>query len=206
MSLRPTMAPLIQRVRLLINDPNPNFTDTVVQFSDLEIQEVMDESRLDVVNGTLTAKPTFSGTSITFLDYYSDLGGWEEGAVLKQFLTRTVTPSISEPIVGHWQFAQTTLPPIYVTGALHDVYRSAADLLERWSARWVLRYNVTTDGQSAQRSQASTALLNLANKYRMKQRAQSIAIMRTDTRQPSGLAGAAGPLEIDYMSSGQKGS
>lgn len=199
MAVRSTMAALIARTRLLINDPS----STSQIFTDQDIQNVLDASRTDVKNEVMIHKPTFSGSTIQFLDYYTYLGDWEDDTVLKQYLINTVTPSVSEPIAGHWQFAATTLPPVYISGKNYDVYRCAADLLERWAARWVLSYNVNVDGQSLQRSQASVALMNLAKQYRMQQRARSINVTRSDARQPSSLAGAGlGPTELDYMAQG----
>ena len=198
MPVRSSMAALISRVRLLIND-----TGSSPIFADQDIQDVMDESRLDVKNELLIQKPSFSGSSIQFLDYYSRLGGgWEDSVVLKQYLTVTVTPSLSEPIAGHWQFATTTLPPVYASGSVHDVYRAAADLLERWAAKWALSYNISVDGQSLQRSQAAQALQNLAHTYRLKQRAHVIQATRSDVRSTSTAAQALGAQEIDMMGSG----
>lgn len=200
MAVRATMAALITRIRVLINDPSGSSQI----FDDQTIQDVLDESRQDVFNMALQAKPTYSGTTIAYLDYESELGGgWEDGYTLKQFLTVTVTPSVLEPIAGHWQFAQNTLPPVFITGKLYDVYRGAADLLERWSAKWALAYSFSSDGQSFQRHQASIGLLNLAKMYRQKQRPGTISMTRSDLGgQAEAVAAAVGPGELDYMASG----
>jgi hypothetical protein len=108
---------------------------------------------------------------------------------------------VSEPIVGHWQFAQTTLPSVFITGKTYDVYRAAADLLERWAARWALSYDVNVDGQSLKRSQAGMALQNLARQYRMQQRAFTISTTRTDTGSDKERFDLSA-REIDYMGSG----
>lgn len=203
MPTRPTMANLITRVRLLINDPNPNFVQSVVQFSDQEIQDVMDATRQDLRYLTLAPAPTFSGSNIQYLDYYADLSDWEDDVTFKQWRINSVTPATSENITAHWVFAQTTLPPVYLIGKTYDVYRSAADLLERLSARWALSYNVSADGQSLQRSQAFTMIQDLAHNYRMKQRPHVIGVTRSDLvnkAQNNNLG--LGPLPIDYMGSG----
>ncbi len=165
----------------------------------------MDEGRIDIVNGSMTAKPTFSGNTVLYLDYFTDGGGgWEDDYVLRQFLTNLVTPSTVEPIAGHFQFATTTLPPIFITGKLFDIYRSAADLLERWSASWVMSYTVNVDGQSLQRGMVAPAMQALAKTYRRQQRAGTISMTRSDlagtgTEDALSLA----PRNIDYFSSGQ---
>src|SRR5438132_4366820 len=198
MALRRTMATLIARVRLLINDP----ASGTQQFADTDIQDVLDESRQDVYNMPLKAQPTFTGSTISYLDYLSDIGGFEDGMVLKQYLTVTVTPSLIEPIAGHFQFAQSTFPPIYCTGKIYDVYRASADLLERWAARWTLSYTINVDGQTLHREGASTQLLNLAKTYRRKQRPGTITFSRTDVNASVEDNVSLGPKPIDYMASG----
>ncbi len=198
MAVRSTMAAIIKRVRVLINDPE----GASQTFDDQTIQNVLDDSRQDYVNESLTTKPTFVSGTIQYLDYWHDLGSWEDGTIFKQFLYVVVTPSASEPITGHWTFAQNTRPPVYLTGSTHDLYRASADLLERWAAKWVLSYDFTSDGQSFRRSQAATALQTLAATYRRKQRASSISFSQSDL-QAEGMASVGlGPTEIDYMSSG----
>jgi len=199
MALRSSMAALIARVRILINDP----AGANQQFADTDIQDVLDESRVDYVNEPLKPSPTFGGSTIRYLDYFHDLGGWEDNPILKQYLVTVVTPSASEPIVGHWQFATTTLPPVFITGALHDVYRASADLLDRLAMRWALSYDIGVDGQNLRRSQVVTALQKMAQSYRTSQRASSLIVMRSDLQQPAGAGGLGlGAHEIDYMGSG----
>ena len=198
MAVRASMAAIIARVRILINDPS----GASQTFDDQTIQNVLDDSRLDVSNVSLTPYITYSGNTILFLDYYHELGGWEDNVVLKQFLATVVTPSVSEPIVGRWSFAATTRPPVYITGSTHDLYHASADLLERWVAKWELNYDFTSDGQNFKRSQAATMLQNLAKTYRSKQRATSLSTTRSDL-QGAGMAKVGlGPTEVDYMGSG----
>ncbi len=202
MAVRTTMAALIARARLLINDP----AGITQLFEDQDIQDVMDESRLDVVNEVMRPQPTYTGAQIQFLDYYTSLGNWEDDWVIKQFLITEVTPSLAEPIAGHWQFSNSTLPPLYITGKNYDIYRAAADLLERQAAQWSLSFNINVDGQSLARSQAAQALQKLALTYRMKQRAINIIGMRSDTKRAGNLVGLGlGPVEVDYMGSGNPG-
>jgi hypothetical protein len=199
MAVRNSMASLITRVRTLINDPS----STSQIFDDQTIQDVLDYGRLDVVNEVMTPKPTFTGASIQFLNYYTQLGDWEDDIVFKQYLVTPVTPATLEPIAGHIVFAATTLPPIYWTGKTYDVYRAAADLLERQAAQWMLRFSFSSDGQSVQRSQAHTMILDLATTYRQQQRPREISLIRSDMRSRDNMAGAGlGPLEIDYMGDG----
>lgn len=199
MAVRPSMASLIARERLLINDP----AGASQTFDDQSIQDIMDESRVNVRYMALAPAPTYSGSTLLYLDYYSDYGGWESDITFWQYLTVQVTPTVSENIVGHWTFAQTTLPPVLCVGKLFDVYRSAADLLERWAAKWAMSYNVSVDGQSLQRSQVQLQMLTLAKTYRMKQRPVSSAMTRSDLlRAGHGSGLDLGPRDIDFFASG----
>lgn len=200
MPVRSTMASLITRVRLLINDVLPSGSGQI--FADQDVQDVLDASRQDILNGVTIGKPTFSGSTIQYLDYFTALGDWEDDATFKQYLTTVVSPSTSEPIAGHWKFATSTLPPIYITGKTYDIYRASADLLERWSARLVLNFDFSSDGQSFRRSQAAPALMALAKSYRMQQRAFSINIQRSDLGGKANQTNLLGPSPIDYMASG----
>jgi len=193
------MASLISRVRLLINDPAGGSQI----FADQDIQNVMDESRLDLMNEPLGHDPTYVSGSIQYLFYKHDLKNWEDGMVLKQYLTTIVTPSAIDPINALWTFAASTFPPVYVTGSVHDIWRSAADLCERRAALSVLSYDFSSDGQSFKRSQMAAGWLTLAKTYRMKQRAGSISMVRSDITDQAGQSdNLLGPREIDRMASG----
>ena len=198
MAVRATMSALIAQVRILINDA----AGASQVFDDQTIQDTLDFSRQNVTYMRLRPSPTFTSGTISYLDYYAELGNWEGDLVLKQYLSTTVTPASSELIVGHWTFATSTLPPVYIaSGKTYDVYRAAADLLERWSAKWVLSYGMTVDGQSLQRNQVTTALQQLARTYRAQQRAHAIKAIRSDiaSKDQDLSLGATG---IDYMASG----
>lgn len=198
MAVRSTMASLIARVRLLINDTGGSPT-----FADQDIQDVLDESRLDVKNQPLIEKPTFSGTSIQYLDYWSSYGGWEDGMVLKQYETVTVTPSLIEPIAGHFAFSANVFPPVFISGSLHDVYRGAADLLERMSTKYMLDFDFTSDGQSFRKSQRIDMIQKAILSFRRQQRPFTSQMVRTDMR-PTNASSSnpLGPRAIDYMASG----
>ncbi len=199
MAVRSTMAALIARERVLINDP----AGASQVFDDQTIQDIMDESRQDFYNLSLIPKPTFAIGTISYLDYFSEFGGWEDDFVIKQFLTVVVTPATSEPIAGHFRFTVTTRPPLLITGKLFDVYRSAADLLERWAARYMTRFDFTSDAQSFKVSQVPVQLQKLAQTYRAYQRVGHLEVKRSDLDgKDRRVATGLGPLEIDYMASG----
>lgn len=202
MTARSTMASLILSVRTLINDTLPIGAGQI--FDDQIIQDVMDEAREDVLNMPLIPKPTFSGSTIQYLDYFSEFGGWEDGMVLKQYLTVVVTPSLIEPIPGHFQFSANVWPPVYLTGRWFDRYRSAADLLERLASQYVLRYSMTVDGQNLQIGQVVNNLQNLAKTFRRQQRPRTIHMKYSTVKDNQDTGISLAPTELDYMSSGGK--
>jgi hypothetical protein len=190
------MAALITRIRILVNDP----AGASQIFTDDQIQDVCDESRVDVSNAMLKPVITYAPT-IQYLNFYSDLGGWETDYVIKQALTTTVTPSSAEPIAGKFTFSTSQYPPLYITGKLHDVYHAAADLLERWAAKKALDFDVVVGGQTFRQAQVADALQKLAMTYRRQQRVSTITMKRSD------LAGRSArnllePRGIDYIASG----
>jgi hypothetical protein len=198
---RSTMAALISRVRLLINDVLPANSGQV--WTDNQIQDVMDATRLTYRYLALAPAPTYTASTINYFDYYADLTDWEDDVAFFQWRINTVTPATAENIPGHWVFATTTLPPVYLVGKTYDVYRSAADLLERQAAQWTLAYTISVDGQNLQRGNVITALQTLAQTYRQKQRIGQHKITRTDLSDKAGNTQLGlGPLPIDYMGSG----
>lgn len=201
MPVRSTMANLIAEVRLLINDLLPLGSGQV--FSDQNIQDVMDESRENLRYLTLAPSPTYSGSNIQYLDFYADFGVFEDDITLWQYRIIPVTPTVTENIVGHWTFATTTLPPVFAIAKRYDIYRAAADLIERRAAQWMMSHSLTVDGQNLARGQVLAMILQLAKTYRMKQRAITIGTIRSDVAAGDEGAGIdLGPREIDYIGDG----
>ncbi len=202
MPVRSTMAALIARERILINDVSGSPI-----FSDQTLQDVLDESRVNLRYLMLNESPTYSGSSLLYLDYYLPRGNAniEDDYTLWQYLTVSVTAASAEPILGHFTFAASTLPPVYIIGKSYDIYRAAADLLERQAAMWSTAYAFSSDGQSFQRQQAMVALLDLAHTYRGKQRVRVAQGVRGDLALGDSQAGNGGPVALDYFSSGDPG-
>jgi hypothetical protein len=193
---RSSMAALITRIRVLINDP----AGASQVFTDDQIQDVSDESRVDMVNALLKPTVTYAPT-VQYLNYYSDLGGWETDYVILQNLSAAVTPSTSEPIAGKFTFSSSTPPTLTITGKLHDVYHASADLLERWAAKKALDFDVVVGGQTFRQAQVADALQKLAMAYRRQQRASSITMKRSDLTGRS-ARNLLEPRSIDYMANG----
>ncbi len=196
---RATMADLIARVRIDIGDA-PGLTQ---QFTDVQIQDALDLYRTDYINDLLVARPTYSGGTILYLNYYSNgITDWESDYTLWQYLYHQVTDDTtqSEPLTGHWVFAATTLPPIFIRGKAYDVNLANWKLCMRWASVLARQYNFTSDGQSFSRNQAYQAMVNQANIFKKQARIKVGSLVRSD------LAGDAEMSDhstaIDYQASG----
>jgi hypothetical protein len=162
MSVRPTMASLIDRTRTLIADPNS------AAFSDDQVQDALDSRRTEQRFVLLEPQPTFlADRQILYLDYYSDTPNWESDILLQDANYQPVTPSLSEELVGHWTFAvQPNGVAVRATGKTYDLYAAAADLLESWAAQVMLQFDVTTGRDQFLRSQKFEKITALAAHYR----------------------------------------
>ncbi len=175
MAVRLSMADLIARVRLLIHD----VAGASQVFGDQEIQDVLDTHHTDVRYLELEAAATLSPASTQYLDYYAG-GCWEADETLVDGSYNTLTPDTADQLIGHWTFAASQNPPVYIIGKTYDVYAAAADLLEAWAAREKLSFDVDADGARFSRSQKAEMLLQLAAQYRRQQQPVMAAMVRND--------------------------
>jgi hypothetical protein len=195
---RATMAALITKTRSLINDPAGGGQ----VWSDDDVQDQLDPTRQDIREELLTPAPVILNAASTnniavliWCDYFSRFKWWEDDVVLQGNNVATsaswkvLTPLTSEPIAGHWAFETTVFttgtapgqyPPVFATGKSFDVWLAAANLLEMWSAKYTLAYDVTTDQQTFRRGQIIDNQLKLAEQYRKRARVVSVSPLRMD--------------------------
>lgn len=178
MAVRTSMTDLIAEVRLKIADPS----GAGQFFTDQQVQDHLDATRLDLQYEALDPRPTLAPSAITWTDYYSRYGYWESDAVLIWGNYTTLTPDVSDFIVGHWTFNAGQYPPVFIRGKTYDVWRAAADLLEMWAASFAAAYDFTADGQSFRRSQIIEAKMKLAAQFRRKSRPRTHIVTRGDTQ------------------------
>lgn len=173
------MASLIARVRVLIADPE----GATEQFTNQDVQDALDDGarRRDVYHASLTPEYTVaSGGAVTYLDYWADGGFWETDAVLQDGAYATLTPAASDYLTGHWTFATSQTPPVYLTGKQYDPYGAAADLLDAWMAVVKLDMDFLSMGRTFKGSQQLDLLEKLANRYRRRQWVGRSFQVRTD--------------------------
>jgi hypothetical protein len=196
MAVRSSMAALITRVRQLIGDPAGGSQT----FDDQTIQNALDHYRNDYRYEMLRGVQTFSGSNILYLDYYAADGDWEADATLYQFRTTLVTPATSDYQVGHWVFAATTLPPVYLIGQQYDPYGAACEMIDQRIALSAMQFDFVSDGQSFHLSQIFNQLQKMKDLYLARMRPRIVTTYRSDTNQAADLS--TGPTAIDYMGSG----
>jgi len=178
MAVRTSMVDLISRVRMLISDP----AGEGQTFTDQEIQDVLDRYGTTVNYMELIPAETIAaGGSVSYLDYYADVGDWEADEKLYDASWNELAPSASDRLTGHWAFSESQTPPVTIVGKFYDVNAAAADLLEAWATKVALDFDFSTDGQSFRRSQKREALLELAAQYRKKARPTRAWLVRGDT-------------------------
>lgn len=149
MAARATMAELISELRVLIGDD----AGANAVFTDDQLQNFLDNWRTDIFAGRLIERPTVAaGGAMSYRDYYAG-GMWEGGELLQDGSFNTLTASSADRRRGHWQFSGGQAPPVYITGALYDVYAAAADACQAWLAKIKLDFDFSADGGTFSRAQ-----------------------------------------------------
>jgi hypothetical protein len=207
MAVRPTLSPLINKVRQMIFDPS----GVNQVFDNQTIADKLDEYRDDIRYELLQMAPVIVNAGNTsnqaqyiWADYYSAFNWWEGDLVIQGNNVTTgqpwivLTPLNTELINGHFQFQLTPFvngtypgqwPPVYCTGKVFDIYASSADLLEMRAAMSAASYDIAVDGQNMRRSQMFQAWLTMANKYRMQAKARVAHMVRSDVNPAMGKGG-----------------
>lgn len=175
MAVRATMVDLIAQVRLLIGDP----AGASQQFTDQQIQDTLDRDRQAAYGLPLDATPE-PGTG-RYLRYTAPMGDWEADAALADVAGAALTPDSGNVLTGEWVFAESTLPPVYLTGQTYDCYSAAAMLLRMWAALVAREFDFQSDKQGWRRSQKREGLLALAAEYAGLTRPWSGELVRGDS-------------------------
>lgn len=188
---RASLAQLIARVRFLIVDP----AGASQQFADDDIADTLDLRRQEMRFVPLRPMPTFQpGATVVFLDYYADTENWEADVQLQDTSFNTLTPSLSELLVGHWSF--TTQPNglgVRATGKVFDLYGAAADLCDVWAQALYDQFDFASDRQSFKVSQKFQNKLALAAKYRALAWPSSNRIVQADANADTDGGGVVYP-------------
>lgn len=198
MAVRATMADLIGTTRQLVGDVASASQD----FTDQDIQDVLDAHREDVRYEVLTPRPTLSTAGILYNDYYSEVGYWEAGETLVWGNFAPLTALTSDRVVGHWTFANQ-YPPVLLAGQTYDIYAAAAELLERRIAlRSFTMFDFVADGRTMRLGTVLDRWQKLRDTYIAKSRGHVISLYREDLAGGDGSGGTAGSDALARAGSG----
>jgi hypothetical protein len=206
------MADLIERVRDLVGDPQ----GTDEAYADAFYQDALDRNRMVVRVKPLAPCPTLqSGGNYQYLDYYADfgkagiyglrvwgwmpraedyepLGDWEDTVLLQDSGFATVTPTTKDLQTGHWTFATSQMPPIYISGITYDLYAAAAHVCRMRAAKESINYDHDYNFAGYKESQKAVALRAMAQEFEAMRRVGSLSMERTDTNSLLGFRHGGG--------------
>jgi hypothetical protein len=181
------MAALITRVRALISDSGGS-----PQFSDDQVQDALDATRITYDYLLLEPHPTLRNCSATTYGLFVSPvgGGWEADYVLYDSARATVVNDPSSEVVNDGRFLRdnsNTDRFLYICGKQYDIYDAAAELCETWASDLKAQYDLQTGAGVLGRhrsalSQKYGQTVATAQLMRSRARARSISTVRRDVR------------------------
>lgn len=185
MSARPTMAELIQRVRLLANvEARSGTVGVSAYWSDEQVQAVLDRNRLDFTDDRLDMlrEVNAGGTASwqTYIAHHTDLeptsGGTAILYVRDSTGARVGTASYSADYpAGRFAFATNTAGTVYyVTGRSYDINGAAAEIWRAKAGQVADRFDFTADGASFKPSQLIAQYNHMADYYQARSTLQGV--------------------------------
>lgn len=184
---RTGMTDLIRKVRQMGNAGSADFTIAGVSYwSDDQLQELLDDNRLDVVFEELTEIPEYDGSGNTvYYEYRSRFGNFESGTVfaVKDSLGAAVgtalwTADYQRGIVTF--ISDTGGDSAYLDGASYDIEGAAADLWEQKAAQYGESFDWSSDNHSIRRGQVVQNALKMAEIHRRRARIMPGVLTRSD--------------------------
>ena len=180
------MSDLITRTRRLIGDNGSS-----QQFSDDEIQNILDQHKATVRYQPLQEQEDIdTGGTVTYKEFWAldarqnFVGNWEGTASGNLYFVDgtwgTITPSTFNYIEGKFRFTTAPTRPVRAVGFYYDLEGAAADLCEEWAAAVKLCVTFSDGSDQFDLNAQYAHLINLAEKFRRKQRTISVTIARSD--------------------------
>lgn len=164
MSIRPTLQPLIQKLRVLLADPEgPD-----QQWSNAELAVFLDDGsrRANVNFFPLTPIGNYTATAtVQTLVYQAPCGDWESGATLYDSGNAVLSPSEADYAQGRWVFTTDTPAPVSIAGRCFNLYGAAADALRAAAASVAGEFDYKDNNQAFSRSQKYRNFMAQAENY-----------------------------------------
>ena len=179
MTVRTTMSALISYVRLLIADPSGT---SCTQFTDQQIQDVLDQHGTDVFQMRLTAADDIQTSGlIWWTDFYAQRPFWETGAKIQGNNWAVLTPTTSDEMNGKWTFTTSQSLPLWLSGTHYDVFAAATDLLRMWLSSVKLDFDFSSVNSGYQRSQKIRSIQQAIAQLQQRQPLRRIKMTRDDS-------------------------
>jgi hypothetical protein len=187
MAVRANCLDLIHRLRRYAGDP---YSHTQF-FSDDDLQDILDRHRIPWIYWELLAVPTITTQGFfNYTDYYArgesgtvQYGDWEKGYLLQGPNWATVTPATSDENTGHWTFNLAVpgqLPPVRITGYSYELMGAAAECWETRANTYFGKFDATSQGTTARRSQMYDHCCDRAEHFKMQMAIEVAQLVRTD--------------------------
>jgi hypothetical protein len=185
--VRSSMSDLIARTRELVGDPDT--TGRTLYFSDIQVQQALDWSRTDIQLSQfheLLGTYSISGGQQLWTDYFDahGYGDWETDVQLYNGSFTLLTPTTSDYLVGHWTFAVSQPPPVYLVGKQYDLYLAGSQLCYKRAAVQTESFDVSLHRQQMMRSQKFINWFQLAASLASQARPRSAQLVRRDMHGP----------------------
>lgn len=179
---RSGLADLIARLRDMANVGTADWSDD-------ELQAVLDRYRLDVHREELIVQPSYNGGAALYYDYYSRYGNFEAtdgGTAI--FVVEDSTGAkkgtadwTANYINGHISFSVDQAGAIiYLTGRSYDLNGAAAQVWRQQAGKQAPKYSYGGDGKTFSRSDWFKHCMEMAAYYDRLSRPTVVDVMRTD--------------------------
>lgn len=162
----------VQILRKMIGD-----VGATGHFSQTELEAYLTRRGFRAVALLLSYVPPVRPNDTT---YYTNLGNWNDAAVVKYLDGSAVTFVSEDKTAGVWHTHRNP-ESLYIDGIAYDLNGAAADALDDWSAYYATAYNVTLPGGGQfTRSQITSQLAERAASFRAKSWGNSVLLQRDD--------------------------
>lgn len=182
MAARSGMSTLIGQVRRLVADEG-----SAVWTTDDEVEDSLDQTRIDIWSEELTPSPIHSSGDIVYYDYLlarADVEGTASGTLAWRLYDSNGDDATGYTLTGdrglvhfHADQAGTTYWADYRT---YDPFAAAADLWEERAADLSGRYDFTTGAASFKASQWFDHCTKMADRLRKQSKPVSVQMTRGD--------------------------
>ena len=186
MTTRTDMSAIILLLRGMCEAGTADYTLAgAAYWTDDQLQDALDRSRIDLNMVQLSATPRYSGGSITYTEYRAPMGYIEGGTALEVVDasgatqgTATYTADAMRGIVNF--ISDQAGAARYINGRAFDLDKAAAEVWRKKASHYATAYNINADGQNLSRAQLFEHAIEMAREYSGMVRGADVSIGRGD--------------------------